>query len=285
MMVAWLREHKVLTVFIFAALVLLSIYFLVFSSRDRGVLLSRQHTFVYDEIERSYLLSAPKQVSDESKIIIGLHGFGDSPRRFAYYTGLHNAVGAGDVVIYPSAVSPRSDQEKTGWNASFCCGSGWINKVDDVGFIVALIDKVATDLSISTDRVYVTGFSNGAFMAQRLAVDYPDRFKAVAAVSGSAGTTTEKLQPKEPIPILLMHGEQDTIVPYDGGVGSSDPDFTWITFSETTEIWKTLNADAANTKVIIYPDDGHTWHNWRILNSWNHSPKASEEIIQYFDSH
>lgn len=264
-------------------LVTLGAFFVSLSNRDRGVLFSREKTFRHDNLDRKYIISEPKNVTNKTSIIVGLHGFGDFSRRFAYYSALHNVVNEHDIVIYPQASEPTSALQRRGWNAGFCCGSGWLNKVDDVGFVTALVDHVREEFDVSSAQVFVSGFSNGAFMSQRLAAERPESFKAFASVAGTIGTTKTRLEPNNPVPILLMHGKQDRIVPFEGGAGGSDPDFIWLSHVDTFDAWQDVNGEAVDTKQIIYENDGHKWHDWRILNFWHKKPKASIEIVNFFN--
>ncbi len=279
----WIREHKLLTIASTFVVLIAAIFLFSFSRRDVGVLFARHQTFSYEGTERRYLISEPDIISTESKLIIGLHGFGDNPRQFAYYTALHNVAG-NDIVIYPRASKPANANQKNGWNAGFCCGSGWMNQVDDVGFILSLAESISNQYNLDPAETYVAGFSNGGFMTQRLATEHPDKFGAVAVASGSIGTSENQLEPQSPIPILLMHGEKDTIVPFGGGPGSSDPDFEWMEFGQTRNSWEQSNGSKATTKVLTYPTDGHVWHDWRLFNFWHKKPDASIEVVAFFES-
>ena len=87
----------------------------------------------------------------------------------------------GLVVAYPDGV----DQTwADGRGASAADRRG----VDDVGFLVALVDRLSHDYGIPPGRVLVTGISAGAFMANRLACDRADVVSAVAPVAGTLGT-------------------------------------------------------------------------------------------------
>lgn len=254
------------------------------TSADRRVLLSRQRSFAHDGVQRSYLAHIPSKLSSDAKLIVGLHGFGDSPRRFAYYTALHNAA-PNDIVVYPQALTPGEKGIRPGWNALFCCGSGWVAKADDVGFITALAQSLAQEHGISSDKIYATGFSNGALMTQRLAAERPDVFAAIASVAGSIGTTNNQLQPLQPVPILLMHGQRDKTVPFAGGASGSDRDFVWQSFDQTAAVWQQINGDSAPVETLTFPQRGHSWPGWRILNLWTSNPHASQTIVNFFDDY
>jgi polyhydroxybutyrate depolymerase len=112
----------------------------------------------------------------------------------------------GFVVVYPEGLG-RS------WNAGWCCGR---NTYDDVGFISALIDKVAGEQNIDRRRILATGMSNGAMMAQRLGCELADRITAVVSVSGSL--LLHDCHPVRPISVMEMHGDSDELVPIGGGL-------------------------------------------------------------------
>jgi polyhydroxybutyrate depolymerase len=276
------KEFKIVTVILLIILlIMIVVIFGLFTKRDRGVLFSSYKTYNFQGTSRKYLLSMPDK--EINRIIVGLHGFSDSSRRFAYYTGLHNVADQNTLIVYPQAIDPASKNIKKGWNSGFCCGSGWIGKVDDARFIISLIDSLKSEYNIQNAKTYAVGFSNGAFMTQRLATDYPDKFSAVASVSGSIGTTKARLAPTKQIPILLIHGEKDTVVPFYGGNGSSDPEFNWLSHQDTLETWNMLNGSDTVTEEILYKEDGHKWHGWRLLNIWTKKPKASKNVVMFFN--
>ena len=69
---------------------------------------------------------------------------------------------------------------------------------------------------IDRDRVFCTGPSRGGFGTYHWATNDPDRFAAIACVSGvgnwnrEAGVLVERFAP---MPTLILHGEIDTLVP------------------------------------------------------------------------
>ncbi len=266
---------------LFTALVV--VWFGMMSGADRSLFFSKPEPFAYGETTRYYRAVVPKHIDANTKLIIGLSGFGGNGRRFAYYSSLHN-VAVNDIVVYPEPLPPTKKGQKTGWNAGYCCGSGWVNGTDDVGFLSSLGQTLARQYGVSQDKLFAVGFSNGAFMAQRLAAERPDVFSAVAAVSGSIGTKAKQLMPTKPIAILLMHGTADTIVPFNGGVGSSDPDFDWTTFEHTRRTWEDANGDSQPVEVHVYEGLGHAWKGWRLFQPWRKRPEASRQIMSFFES-
>jgi len=258
--------------------------FVLFTGSDRSVLLQNAKTFDHNGTTRSYLIREPSNATADSAIVVGLHGFNSSARAFAYYSGVQNTLPETDIILYPQAIKPDPGQ-KPGWNAGFCCGSGYKQKYPDAEFILALIEQTKRDYGLQNAKVFVAGFSNGAFMAQRLASEYPDKIDAVVSASGTFGTEAYSLEPKSPVPILLMHGEQDTRVTFEGGASPGDPEFVWKSHEQTVEAWQAINGADIETKVITYPNDGHKWHDWRLLNIWHKTPQASIETANFFSSY
>ena len=129
-----------------------------------------------------------------------------------------------------------------------CCQEALENDVDDVGFAKAMIETIGSGLKIDADRVYATGFSNGAMFTHRLAAEAPELFAAVAPAAGTIGgvphdgTDTMMINPTANIPILLSHGMADTHVQYFGGITGKLPS-TRSDFSheESFQFWGVNN--------------------------------------------
>ena len=87
----------------------------------------------------------------------------------------------------------------------------------DVAFIKAMISDVEKSLCIDTNRVFVTGLSNGAFMTSTLACVLS---KQIAAVAPVAGVQAPKgCRQSRAVPVVAFHGTEDDFVGYDGGIG------------------------------------------------------------------
>ena len=157
-------------------------------------------------------------------LVIALHGYTQDSTGMATSTHFDDqASSAGFVVVYPQGIDDS-------WNAGTCCGTAQSQKVDDVGFIRQLIDRLVKAGGIDPKRVFVTGLSNGGAMAHRLACALSDRIDAVASVSGALIISTCK--PARPISVLEMHGTGDLLVPFGGGttagLGYFQPTMTFM---------------------------------------------------------
>ena len=120
----------------------------------------------FGNLARTYVLHVPP--GPPAGLVINLHGAGMTGAQQAGLTN-YNAVANqfGFAVAYPDGIDLSWAY---GRGASIPDRSG----VDDVGFLAALIDRLSRDLAIPPGRVFVTGLSAGAFMANRLACDRAD---------------------------------------------------------------------------------------------------------------
>ena len=143
-------------------------------------------------------------------LVVVLHGgFGTGLGAERAYHWDDTAARFGFVVLYP-------DGFERAWNAGSCCGAPQRRNIDDVGFLSALIGRVVRDEDLDPNRIYITGMSNGAMMAYRMACDAPF---AIAAIGPVAGTLTAACKQPKPTSVLAIHGLADQNVPFAGGVG------------------------------------------------------------------
>ncbi|MFN3973587.1 MAG: hypothetical protein ACK4L4_20020, partial [Gemmobacter sp.] len=71
--------------------------------------------------------------------ILALHGGGGDPDQFAAASGLGAAAtAAGYAVAFPAGSGRRGDRLLT-WNGGYCCGYAQRTRVDDIGFLKAVI--------------------------------------------------------------------------------------------------------------------------------------------------
>ncbi|TDC94334.1 PHB depolymerase family esterase [Actinomadura sp. 7K507] len=189
---------------------------------------------------REFLLHVPSKVSggewedgkpaEPPALVIALHGGLATMGKMEDMSGFNGLSDEnGFLVAYPNGVM-------TTWNAGDCCGAAKVGNVDDVGFLTKLIDKVTGAGLADPDRVYVTGFSNGAGMAYRMACEKPGKVAAIGVVEGALVTDCD---PGEPVSAMIFHGTADGSVPFDGG---GNRDFNdrrpFPPVSEAVEFWR-----------------------------------------------
>ena len=171
----------------------------------------QQGTVEFAGQARIYTVLRPSSLDPARRapLVVALHGYTQDSLGLEAMTNFDGeARRAGFVVVYPQGIDDS-------WNAGTCCGTAQSQKIDDVGFIRVLIDRLVKAGGIDPKRVFVAGLSNGAAMAQRLACALSDRIDAIASVSGAL--LVSRCKPVRPISVLEMHGTGDAIVPFGGG--------------------------------------------------------------------
>ena len=170
-------------------------------------------------VERTYYLHLPANRRPTAPLVIVLHGAtADGRNDVGRYGWEHVANNRGFIVAGPDAPTlrggPPSNQNYRAWNHGGRT-PGNISASDDVGFIAALIDDVSRAAAIDRRRIYVAGFSSGAAMAHRLALELPGRFAAISASAGGLMLPAYR-RPERGVPILLSAGDRDPVTPVDG---------------------------------------------------------------------
>ncbi|MET0349080.1 MAG: PHB depolymerase family esterase [Rhizobacter sp.] len=173
-------------------------------------------SLVHDGLERHYTVRMPDRPAGERlPLVLVLHGGAGNAENIEATTGFTDkARREGFIVVYPEGTG-RFAHRLLAWNATHCCGPAMTGRVDDVGFIRALLDKLSAELPVDTRRVYATGMSNGGMMVHRLGIALPDRFAAIAPVV--ATVFGDEPRPASPVAALMVNGALDTSVPPAGG--------------------------------------------------------------------
>jgi polyhydroxybutyrate depolymerase len=197
-----------------------------------------------DGRERTYRLYVPGSLTGApSPLVIGLHGGGlGTGEQFARNTHFDRQAETGAfLAVYPDGTGAAQT-----WNAGACCGYATRNNVDDVRFILALVEEIAGRYPVDGKRVYAVGHSNGGMMALRLGCEAPERFAAVGVVAGSLETSCPG---GIPVPVLVIHGDADENHPIEGGSGPnslSGEDFNSV--AATMETLRAVNGCTAGVE-------------------------------------
>lgn len=167
-------------------------------------------------------------------LLLVFHGAGSTTTSMVRATGFDVlAERHGFVVVYPEALGGRFDAGASGESAPRAAARG---RPDDIAFVRALLTGLRKRFKIDAERIYATGFSNGAMFCYRLASELADDIAAIAPVAGALGQQVSKA-PSSPVSVLHVHGAKDERVPFRGPGGRtpryrSVPDSlrTWATW-------------------------------------------------------
>ncbi|MBI5020830.1 MAG: prolyl oligopeptidase family serine peptidase [Ignavibacteriales bacterium] len=113
-----------------------------------------------------------------------------------------------------------------------------------------LYKEVTDKYRIDTNRVYLTGFSLGGAGTWYIAAKYPDKFAAIAPMSGFTSHIDyidNNIDKLNNIPIWAFHGKIDNVVP----------------FEETERVIKKLEGKNKELRFSVEHEVGH-WINWLV---------------------
>lgn len=234
-------------------------------------------------------------------VVIALHGSISRGRNIRLRSGLDQiAEREGFIAVYPEGNGIGTFFKH--WNAGTCCAKAMEADIDDVGFVLHLIDELGASLSIDKARIYVFGFSNGAMLAYQIAAEKPQRIAAIAAISGTFGRVNDSGEfdwyipmPNLPVPTMIVHGSEDPRLPFDGiqDRKGKKNGLDMIPVLEGAKFWARSNGCAAlgkhsssgfeNVELTIWP---HCNSNSEVrlyrLDGWKHtwagaSPKTGSD--------
>lgn len=163
-------------------------------------------------IERMYRLVVPDKLPEDTPVplLFGYHAYrGKDKKWLEEYTGLDAlAREKGFILAYPLA--------PINWSFKRVANP-------DVQLFDAILRDIAKNYNIDLNRVYATGVSNGGVFMNVLAAQRSDVIAAVASHCGSSrGMDPSIRQGKRKCPIMIVHGDADTIIPVEAGRNARD---------------------------------------------------------------
>jgi polyhydroxybutyrate depolymerase len=157
---------------------------------------------------RQYRLVVPSSVDPArpTPLVFAFHGIFEGKDFMPLYSHLDGlACGKGFVLVYPEG-------EGRCWPLFLDLAN------EDLAFFDALYSRLTSRYNIDLNRVYLVGMSNGAYFSHLVASQRSDRVAAVAAHSGGLTCTwpgmpaSSEINAKRKYPVLLVHGDADTVV-------------------------------------------------------------------------
>jgi len=192
--------------------------------------------FAFGGATRAWRLYVPSRGVDGTRaMLVMLHGCTQDAADFARGTRVEQyAEQHGVLVLLPEQPPEAHPQRCWRWYepAQHDRDSG------EVALLAALIDSIRREREVDVSRVHLGGLSAGGAMAALLATAYPQRFASLTVASGvpvgaarnvgdallamrtgpapsraTAADVRERMgDAARPLPLLVMHGEQDAVV-------------------------------------------------------------------------
>ncbi|OGF26769.1 hypothetical protein A2303_05245 [Candidatus Falkowbacteria bacterium RIFOXYB2_FULL_47_14] len=264
-----------------------------------------RRTAVISGIQRYYLLHVPRGLEPGAPLVFALHGsMLNAEMMSKSYNWKKKADEEKFLVVFPNGTSRLASGKFANWNAGNCCGYAQESDSDDVGFIRSVIDDI--EGMFDTGKIYVTGISNGAMMAYRLACEMPEKISAIAPVAGTDNTTG--CTSEGPVSVMHVHSLLDPRILYEGGCGPDCvTEIQFVSVHDTIKKWTSRNQCASETERILEngygycdeygscangtkvrlcttEDGGHSWPTGSRLGQASQAFNATDEIWDFFES-
>jgi len=243
----------------------------------------------WDGAERTYGVYVPAERLNPAPVVFLLHGGGGSAR--TTWQQEHGrswralADENGFVLVLPEGRPDPDSPDAHHWND---CRTGHANEAtatneDDVGFLCRLIDTVEDTVAVDRSRVYATGASNGGMMCYRLAIEAGDRFAAVAALIANLPDPSECAGTPPPIPIMIMNGTEDPLMPFLGGCVATDrcDRGRVMSTAETVAFWVGVNR--ASTEPIVERLPNRAWFDGSRVTVYTYRGERGGADVVYYE--
>ncbi len=232
----------------------------------------------------------------------------------------------GFAVVYPNGTGRPLIPNVRTWNAGggangYACISGYACRkgIDDTQYFRDLFSSLKNKVRVSSNKIFLTGGSNGASMSYRLACELPNEVAGIAPVSGNNQFgVVQGCSGAVAIPTLHIHGTADPCWPYKGGrqtcVFGETRNFLGV--NDNLTVRKANNACADTFATLLLPDNdpndgtqsykisfggcaaplvhiqveggGHTWpggyNSSNRAGAMSRDFSASEKIVTFFEA-
>ncbi|HYE07457.1 MAG TPA: PHB depolymerase family esterase [Planctomycetota bacterium] len=277
-----------------------------------------RRTLVSSGVTRTYDLHVPRIASATRPLplVIAFHAFTSSSDATESGSGFSPlADQEGFIVAYPNAL-PHPE----------IGGNSWLSRagatIDGNDVLIGdLVADIRARHAVDPRRIFASGMSQGGAMSYLAAGAHPELFAAIApvVVSLPRSFALDELLPPRPVPVLIINGTDDRVVPYHGGLGIFDVDFmptealakrlaahdacfpypfiydlpNWNWFDGCAVRVTNWFWGAQDSEVVLYTitGGGHTWPGsrtwmpWFILGNTCHDIDATRVIWDFFKRH
>lgn len=226
---------------------------------EAGLVLANR-TVVVRGHERHWVevTSATRRAADR-RLLIAAHGSNQTPRLLRSLSGytLDDWARAGHVVAYPRSWRGGLWNDARTSTPSRARADG----VDDVAFIQALAHQYLDSAAEGVNQAYGIGYSNGGQLLIRVVLETP-LLSAAGLVSATMPASDNLLAAPDPdvaaIPMMLVHGTKDPIVPFQGGMASAlgRPRGLMRSFDDSVAFWAQRAGITTQPQVQSIPPDG-----------------------------
>ena len=210
-------------------------------------------TIQHDGLTREYSIYVPASYdgTTDFPLLFNFHGGDDVITNWQTTADMRPiADTANFILVYPQARPDPSDGNSLNWLPKTP------GTFDDVPFISALIDTIASNYQIDQNRIYACGYSLGGDMSFELGCKLSNRIAAIAPVARTMQANPNSFcSPVHPTGVLTILGTDDFISPYGGYPGY------YLSAAATHSYWATHNNcnATATMSTVSASVERYTW--------------------------
>jgi len=184
---------------------------------------TRRASLTIDGRERTFTVVSGTPTPHPRDLVLIFHGSRQNADAHRKFTG-----GSFDALADSgAAVVVYLDGFRGNWNDSRreSYFPARLENIDDVAFARAVMAEIESSEGTDPARVFALGYSNGGQMVMRLVHEAGELLAGAAIFSATMPAPDGFITPPAgaavtPIPVLLIHGTRDPIVPFEGGTMS-----------------------------------------------------------------
>ena len=239
-------------------------------------------SILHNGISRDYILYIPENLPTNAPLVVVSHGYTSSAKTMMSYSGMNKVADEEKfLVVYPQGTKDQRGNNFFNVGYEFHASS----KVDDLGFIKALVTKLTDDYQVNPNHIFATGMSNGGDLSYFLACYASDMFQAVAPIAGTMmQTTIETCKPQKGMPIFAVHGKADEVTYFDGDMANRDKWGPYPGIPAVIEHWVDVNAVEISKQVDLDNITNFTASNEALSFDRYLSETSDHEVWLYIHS-
>ena len=239
-------------------------------------------SILHNGISRDYILYIPENLPTNAPLVVVSHGYTSSAKTMMSYSGMNKIADEEKfLVVYPQGTKDQRGNNFFNVGYEFHASS----KVDDLGFIKALVTKLTDDYQVNPNHIFATGMSNGGDLSYFLACYASDMFQAVAPIAGTMmQTTIETCKPQKGMPIFAVHGKADEVTYFDGDMANRDKWGPYPGIPAVIEHWVDVNAVEISKQVDLDNITNFTASNEALSFDRYLSETSGHEVWLYIHS-
>jgi phospholipase/carboxylesterase len=181
-----------------------------------------QTPILQTDLELKYLVKSPKTQNKDTRMLILMHGYGSDEKDLFELAKM-----------FPEnyfIIAPRAP-----YNVAGTLGYQWYEMKEINGqrdgdaqqlaksraSITKFVTQVSNKYKVTPDRIYLSGFSQGAIMSYQVGLTQPEAVKGIAVLSGMIYPSLQQYIKQTPalykLKIFIAHGTADNRIPYSKG--------------------------------------------------------------------